>query len=227
MRHEAKRHFARLPGGLPRDKFAQPTIPNAAPPKNPELVTGSRHDNSTSSHPPLKFLNMKLCVQSIPTAPHRINLRSCISGVRTVHSKYPRGQPPRTMAMLFQWAQHVLQPPSPPRRYQCEKAQPIGQDRAVEEETLPTYEPEEFYPVHIGEVFHQKYQVLGKLGFGANSTIWLSRDLRYTSPHFIASLYTVVANLCSVAIATLPSKFTFERRIHTIRQIENFKRTNI
>ncbi|OKL58503.1 hypothetical protein UA08_06197 [Talaromyces atroroseus] len=47
----------------------------------------------------------------------------------------------------------------------------------IEEETLPTYIPEKYYPVQQGEVFHERYQVLVKLGFGTTSTIWLSRDL--------------------------------------------------
>ena len=49
----------------------------------------------------------------------------------------------------------------------------------IEEETLPDYNPEEFYPVHIGDILHEKYQVLGKLGYGANSTVWLCRDIQY------------------------------------------------
>lgn len=50
--------------------------------------------------------------------------------------------------------------------------------RAVEEETLPDYDPDGFYPVHIGDVFKDRYRVLGKLGFGASSTTWFCRDLR-------------------------------------------------
>jgi hypothetical protein len=48
----------------------------------------------------------------------------------------------------------------------------------IEEETLPWYSPDRFYPVTIGEIFRSKYQVIGKLGFGAYSTVWLCRDLQ-------------------------------------------------
>lgn len=49
-----------------------------------------------------------------------------------------------------------------------------------------TFEEEEFdgpkkglyYPVNIGDVFVSKYQVLGKLGYGVSSTVWLARDLQ-------------------------------------------------
>ena len=82
------------------------------------------------------------------------------------------------MAGLLRLRRRNLQPATPPRRsFACE-ATALCLDRSVEEETLPAYDPEEFYPVHIGDVFNGKYQVLGKLGFGANSTVWLCRDTR-------------------------------------------------
>ena len=33
-----------------------------------------------------------------------------------------------------------------------------------------------FHPVHLDDVYHNRYRVLRKLGFGAFSTIWLARD---------------------------------------------------
>lgn len=47
-----------------------------------------------------------------------------------------------------------------------------------EEERLPWYRPDQFYPVRIGETMASKYQVIGKLGYGAHSTTWLCRDAR-------------------------------------------------
>ncbi|KAK8023078.1 hypothetical protein PG991_006959 [Apiospora marii] len=58
---------------------------------------------------------------------------------------------------------------------------PIPPDVKVEEEALPDYLPARYYPVRIGEVFAGRYQVVGKLGFGASSTVWLAHDLtRFT-----------------------------------------------
>lgn len=54
----------------------------------------------------------------------------------------------------------------------------IPVNNKVEEETLPDYLPARYYPVRIGEVFVDRYQVVGKLGFGATSTVWLAHDLR-------------------------------------------------
>ncbi|KAI1843698.1 hypothetical protein JX266_010144 [Neoarthrinium moseri] len=48
----------------------------------------------------------------------------------------------------------------------------------IEEETIPDYKADRFYPVRIGEVFKSRYQVVAKLGFGTASTIWLCRDLK-------------------------------------------------
>jgi serine/threonine-protein kinase SRPK3 len=36
----------------------------------------------------------------------------------------------------------------------------------------------QYYPVRIGDVYAQKYQILGKLGFGTTSTVWLARHLQ-------------------------------------------------
>ncbi|MCJ1367849.1 hypothetical protein MMC16_006985 [Acarospora aff. strigata] len=49
-----------------------------------------------------------------------------------------------------------------------------------EEEQLPWYRPDQFYPVRIGEILDSKYKVLGKLGYGAHSTVWLCRNIRHT-----------------------------------------------
>ena len=65
----------------------------------------------------------------------------------------------------------------------------IDAARKIEEETVPTYEADRFYPVRIGEVFNSRYQVLGKLGYGATSTVWLCRDLQYAQTPFSSQGY--------------------------------------
>lgn len=54
----------------------------------------------------------------------------------------------------------------------------INATEKIEEEEVPSYNPEDYYPVYIGEVFSSRYQIVSKLGFGTNSTVWLCRDLR-------------------------------------------------
>jgi hypothetical protein len=69
-------------------------------------------------------------------------------------------------------------PRSLPRTFPCEGFQEIGNNELVEEETMPEYQPEHFYPTRLGEVFNDRYQTVAKLGYGSSSTIWLSRDLQ-------------------------------------------------
>lgn len=55
----------------------------------------------------------------------------------------------------------------------------IDPDKPFEEERLPWYNPDQFYPIPIGEILDASYKVLGKLGYGAYSTVWLCRNVRY------------------------------------------------
>lgn len=47
----------------------------------------------------------------------------------------------------------------------------------IEEETMPDYVASRYYPARIGETLKSQYQIVGKLGFGASSTVWLARDM--------------------------------------------------
>jgi hypothetical protein len=42
----------------------------------------------------------------------------------------------------------------------------------LEEESLPTYCPEKYYPVRQGEVFNDRYQILAKLDYSITSAFW-------------------------------------------------------
>jgi hypothetical protein len=48
----------------------------------------------------------------------------------------------------------------------------------IEEELYRHYNPRVFCPVNPGQVFHNSYKALVKLGFGSHSTVWLAEDLR-------------------------------------------------
>ncbi|KAI0330124.1 hypothetical protein GY45DRAFT_1323997 [Cubamyces sp. BRFM 1775] len=84
----------------------------------------------------------------------------------------------RDMVSRFRaWARRQFWPPLPPRPPTTAKALVIHPTRLIEEETVPWYDPADFYPVRIGEVFRSRYQVAGKLGYGGYSTVWLCHDL--------------------------------------------------
>jgi serine/threonine-protein kinase SRPK3 len=44
------------------------------------------------------------------------------------------------------------------------------------EEGRLVYRPGGFHPVYVGDIYHERYEVLSKLGYGAYSTVWLARD---------------------------------------------------
>ena len=81
------------------------------------------------------------------------------------------------MSALLRTARLFIRRPSMPRQFPSTGFEVIGNSCLVEEEKWEWYNPEEFYPVRIGEVFKSQYQVVGKLGYGAFGTAWLCRDL--------------------------------------------------
>lgn len=60
---------------------------------------------------------------------------------------------------------------------------------AIEEETLTNY-TSQYYPVHIKQIFNNRYEVLAKLGYGGYSTVWLCQDKEWVSVCFRLSLLT-------------------------------------
>lgn len=84
------------------------------------------------------------------------------------------------MAAIIRWGRQLIQrPPSPPKQLRSSHFHSISSSQLIEEENLPYYKPEQFYPVRIGEVLNSDYQVLGKLEYGAYSTVWFCRDLSH------------------------------------------------
>lgn len=53
----------------------------------------------------------------------------------------------------------------------------LPSDVPIEEELGPDYKPNDFYPIDPGDLFHNKYETLAKLGHGNCSTVWLARDI--------------------------------------------------
>jgi hypothetical protein len=66
-----------------------------------------------------------------------------------------------------------------PREFPSSGFEVIDPSQVVEEERLPFYCRDEYYPMRIGAVIKDRYQVVAKLGYGTSSTVWLCRDLRY------------------------------------------------
>ncbi|KAJ6184844.1 serine protein kinase [Penicillium mononematosum] len=45
-------------------------------------------------------------------------------------------------------------------------------------EPVEEYRAGGYHPVHLGDIFLERYQVIGKWGYGTFSTVWLARDLK-------------------------------------------------
>jgi hypothetical protein len=114
--------------------------------------------------------------------------------------RFPRaalGFAPRILAIAFALP-HIPCAPLPVTRIRshisirmahCSTHVVMDSSQMIEEETLPGYKAEHFYPVHIGEVFQDRYSVISKIGYGAASTVWLCRDLRNEKKYVALKVY--------------------------------------
>ena len=78
-----------------------------------------------------------------------------------------------------------------------------------EDEGLPDYKIGGYHPVHVGEVFKDRYVVIQKLGWGHFSTVWLAKDKKYdtyvalkvqkSAQHYIEAAYDEVEILDQVS----------------------------
>jgi hypothetical protein len=83
------------------------------------------------------------------------------------------------MASLKRWAGKLLKrSPSIPLRFPNAGFDVINESEVLEEEQFDKFKQGQYFPVNIGAVYANKYQVIGKLGFGTTSTVWLSRNLQ-------------------------------------------------
>jgi len=71
----------------------------------------------------------------------------------------------------------VRRAPSPPMRFPTSGFSVVAGDECLEEESNERFKTGQYYPVKIGDIFASKYQIVGKLGWGVTSTVWLARDL--------------------------------------------------
>ena len=78
-----------------------------------------------------------------------------------------------------------------------------------EDEGLPDYKIGGYHPVHVGEVFQDRYVVIQKLGWGHFSTVWLAKDKKFdtyvalkvqkSAQHYIEAAYDEVEILDQVS----------------------------
>ena len=95
---------------------------------------------------------------------------------------------PEMASLLKSLRKVIRRPPELPLRFPAAGFEVFRDSVIVEEEQFDDFKTGQYYPVKIGDVYDGKYQVLGKLGFGTTSTVWLARNLKYvlgkSSPKF-------------------------------------------
>ncbi|KAJ5209217.1 hypothetical protein N7449_003596 [Penicillium cf. viridicatum] len=82
------------------------------------------------------------------------------------------------MTSLLKWARTAIKRgPSPALQFPTSGFKVIKPSQILEEERFEEFKKGNYYPVNIGDVLVSKYQILGKLGFGTTSTVWLALEL--------------------------------------------------
>ena len=83
------------------------------------------------------------------------------------------------MSILLKWARSALRKtPLPPLVFPSSGFRIVDASEILEEERFDEFRAGQYYPVEIGDIYASKYQILGKLGFGTTSTVWLARNLQ-------------------------------------------------
>lgn len=96
-----------------------------------------------------------------------------------------------------------------PRSFPIDGFALLPKDSKFEEERLIGYNADHYYPVHLGEVFESKYQVVAKLGFGTTSTVWLCRDLELSQLRFVACFHAnkpLGTTCCALSKSASPAR---------------------
>ena len=63
-------------------------------------------------------------------------------------------------------------------RFSSSDFKALATNQTIEEEAYDAITKGRYYPVRIGDVIENKYQIVGKLGYGLGSTVWLANDFR-------------------------------------------------
>ena len=83
------------------------------------------------------------------------------------------------MASLRQLAKGLVKEPGPQLfRFSNPNFKILPTDQKIEEEAHDAISKGRYYPVRIGDIIENKYQIVGKLGFGVGSTVWLANKFR-------------------------------------------------
>jgi hypothetical protein len=71
---------------------------------------------------------------------------------------------------------HLLRPKAHSESLAAWPSTKLATESLIEEQTLPRYSPQRYYPVRLGESIKDRYLVIAKLAYGGSSAVWLARD---------------------------------------------------
>ncbi|KAK8143709.1 hypothetical protein G3M48_006846 [Beauveria asiatica] len=108
-----------------------------------------------------------------------VGIQSCALASLTVKTPSRFILAPQTLLQRFDPPIHARAMSTQPKVFPTVGFETLPTDKPIEEENLPNYKAERYYAAHIGQVLHDRYQIVGKLGFGGGSTVWACRDLKY------------------------------------------------
>ncbi|KAF8433380.1 kinase-like domain-containing protein [Terfezia claveryi] len=94
-------------------------------------------------------------------------------------------------------------------------------------EWIEEYRPGGYHPVHLGDLFNQRYKVLRKLGYGTYSTVWLARDLSGSRYVALKILKANVESPRELAILTTLSDYDVQHPGYSrvLRLLDHFNHT--
>ncbi|KAJ5576861.1 hypothetical protein N7535_003787, partial [Penicillium sp. DV-2018c] len=83
-----------------------------------------------------------------------------------------------------------------------------------------------YHPVHLGDVFHQRYEIIGKWAYGEFSTVWLARDQRLqrdATLKILKSAFGENSKELSILNELSNSKKTHVGKEHVISLLDHFE----
>lgn len=87
--------------------------------------------------------------------------------------------PSLLMASFWQLAKGLVkEPDSQLVRFSNSNFKTLPSDQKIEEEVHDAISKGRYYPVRVGDIIKNRYQVVGKLGYGLGSTVWLANEFR-------------------------------------------------
>ena len=96
-------------------------------------------------------------------------------------------------------------------------------------EPVEEYRRGGYHPVHLHDIFDQRYEVVGKLAYGQFSTVWLAKDKTRTHRNVALKILKANASADSTELLILrhlaASEFDHPGKTHVVELLDHFYHT--